>query len=113
MLPARAMHVEELGQQKSEGRLAAHWTYDESPHVESRLKSSSADIDVRDRPHTESWMARADVKEGIMRRAAASALNGTGLRVVLIEILLVPFILCFAVVGFELCLCWLWLKAGA
>lgn len=92
VLPARAMHVEELGQQKSEGRLAAHWTYDESPHVESRLKSSSADIDVRDRPHTESWMARADVKDGITRRVAASALNGLGLCVVFIEILLVPFI---------------------
>lgn len=54
VLPARAIHVEELGQQKSEGRLAAHWTYDESPHVESRLKISSGDIDVRDLSHTES-----------------------------------------------------------
>lgn len=49
-------------------------------------------------------MARADVKDGIMRRTAASALDGTELRV--------AFILRSAV-GFKLCLCWLWLEAGA
>lgn len=87
VLPASAMHVEELGQQKSEGRLAAHWTYDESPHVESRLKISSGDVDVRGRAHTGSWMARADVNDGIVRnRTAANALDDTGLRV--------PFIMC-------------------
>lgn len=47
-----------------------------------------------------------------MRRAAASALNGVGLCVVFIEILLVPFIV-YCAVGFKLCLCWLWLEAGA
>lgn len=98
VLPASAIHVEVLGQQKSEGRLAPHWTYDESPHVESRLKISSGDIAVRDRARTESWMARADVKDGIVRsRTAAHDLVGTGLRI--------PFILFFWV-G------WLWLEAG-
>lgn len=120
VLPASAMHVEELGQQKSVGRLAAHWTYDESPHVESRLKISSGDVDVRGRTHTGSWMARADVNDGNASRTATSALEEAALFIPFIEAPLVPFILCLLfriivvlvvargrrVAGRMLCPCW-------
>lgn len=103
VLPASAMQVEVLGQQKSEGRLAEHWTYDESPHVESRPKISSGEVDVRGRVHMGVWMARAEVRVGTERkprRTAAHALDWTGFQAGFIDATLIRFSLsvsCFVV----------------